>query len=772
MRLPQLPAYVLVDLRCRLRSLVRWVLLFGLHCLLIIGVAAAQPSSETTADDALVADDSALLDDLEALFAVPDDIEVQTAPDGTASVPVPVHPWLLARSIDNGHLQIEHIASIAQARAFLHGAVPPTITPALPVIDHHEHDRLVRPLSAELQTAKTTIVLDYTDLPGVGFFDGRFAAPVGGNTGTTVGEQRRNAFAYAVDIWAARIQSTVPIRMDASFASLPCNATSGVLGGAGTTELFINFTPSGDAPGPQFSDTFYPAALAEKLAGRDLQPFSTDPDIVATFNRNIGTANCLAAQQWYYGLDGNAPEGAIDLVTVLLHEISHGLGFISFVGLDAEGSDPNIGRNYPYDDPFAPNDVWNHFLVDRTSGRPWASLSAAERAESLTSVDQLVWNGAMVTAEAATVLRGTAILKVILPAAIAGDYVVGEAQFGAEITPTPVGGYLSVAQDPADAAGPSVSDGCSPLVNAQFVSGTITLIDRGNCSFVDKVRNAQAAGAVGVVLADNQDAVVPPLIGGSDATLTIPVAGITRANGTTLRTALATGPVWLQLWRDQSRLIGADDQGRLLMFAPAQSQPGSSVSHFDRIATPNLLMEPAINRDIDQSLDLTDELLYDIGWFPDRNFNAVDDNLELRFTVDQQVALASATLPPVPGTGLTLTVQVSNTAAVATDVQVSQTWFGADQLADLTWTAVYSGSATGPTSGMDNINATLSMPAGSAVTFVVTATTVAGAPQDLISIVEVRPAGPVVRYVTTIERSVRLIPFTSTRILLPTVQGL
>jgi hypothetical protein len=64
--------------------------------------------------------------------------------------------------------------------------------------------------------------------------------------------------------------------------------------------------------------------------------------------------------------------------------------------------------------------------------------------------------------------------------------------------------------------------------------------------------------------------------------------------------------------------IGADPFGRALLFTPNPFQGGSSVSHYDTLAFPNLLMEPAINGDLPQAvttpMDLTFQLLQDTGW--------------------------------------------------------------------------------------------------------------------------------------------------------------
>ncbi len=92
------------------------------------------------------------------------------------------------------------------------------------------------PLSA---TAQITVV--NTNQPGVGFNDPTAATPVGGNAGTTVGQQRLNAFQYAADLWASLLTSDVEIRIAASFTSLTCSATSGVLGSAGPTQIVSDF---------------------------------------------------------------------------------------------------------------------------------------------------------------------------------------------------------------------------------------------------------------------------------------------------------------------------------------------------------------------------------------------------------------------------------------------------------------------------------------------------------------------------------------------------
>ena len=111
----------------------------------------------------------------------------------------------------------------------------------------------------------------------------------------------RAAFQHAVDIWSSQLTSTVPIAVDASFEALD----AGVLGSAGAT--YHARSANGD---------FYPAALANSLAGFDRYPeFS---DIEARFSSNAS---------WYYGTDGDTPATQPDFVSVVLHELGHGLGF-------------------------------------------------------------------------------------------------------------------------------------------------------------------------------------------------------------------------------------------------------------------------------------------------------------------------------------------------------------------------------------------------------------------------------------------------------------
>ncbi len=84
----------------------------------------------------------------------------------------------------------------------------------------------------------------------------------------------------------------------------------------------------------------------------------------------------------------------------------------------------------------------------------------------------------------------------------------------------------------------SVSDGCqAPLVNAAELVDAVALIDRGDCKFVDKVKNAQNAGAIAALIANNVGGAMIPL-GGRDNTIHIPALGIDQYAGLAIKLAM------------------------------------------------------------------------------------------------------------------------------------------------------------------------------------------------------------------------------------------
>jgi hypothetical protein len=179
---------------------------------------------------------------------------------------------------------------------------------------------LASPHSAQ---AVATISVINNDGAGEGFNDPTPFTPAGGNPATTLGEARLLAFQHAAFLWGSCLTSAVEIKIGATLDPLPGDATSAVLGQAGATTVHRNFL---NAP---VANTWYPQALANSYIGADADPAT--PDISATFNSGVDGA-ILGATDWYYGLDGN-PGGDIDFVSVVLHELGHGLGFQTFANL-------------------------------------------------------------------------------------------------------------------------------------------------------------------------------------------------------------------------------------------------------------------------------------------------------------------------------------------------------------------------------------------------------------------------------------------------------
>jgi hypothetical protein len=230
------------------------------------------------------------------------------------------------------------------------------------------------------------VVIIVNDGAGEGFNDPTAVAPVGGNWGTTLGQQRLIAFTYAANIWGACLQSVVTIEVLAQMDPQFCNAGSAVLGSAGTTFVHRDFA------GAPLASTWYNQALANALAGVDLNPGT--PEINATFNSNLnGNPACLGGIGWYYGLDGN-PGVNIDFVSVVLHEIGHGIGFQTFV---SQTGAKLVGFNDQY-----MIFLENHGAVPAD----YPSMSDAQRAAANIADPNLHWIGPIVTAAGNALLTG------------------------------------------------------------------------------------------------------------------------------------------------------------------------------------------------------------------------------------------------------------------------------------------------------------------------------------------------------------------------------
>ena len=103
---------------------------------------------------------------------------------------------------------------------------------------------------------------------------------------------------------------------------------------------------------------------------------------------------------WYYGLDGNHGQ-QLNLLSVVLHEFGHGLGFSSFV-------DPTTASELN-----GQNDIWSHLLYDEGSGKHWVDLDRWPAVStSVTSGNGLAWDGSTVKSSGPTSLDPTLVFTV------------------------------------------------------------------------------------------------------------------------------------------------------------------------------------------------------------------------------------------------------------------------------------------------------------------------------------------------------------------------
>ena len=142
----------------------------------------------------------------------------------------------------------------------------------------------------------------------------------------------QKSFQAAVDIWANLISSPVPIRISATWRAIESGTSGGtILGQASPADFTRNF------PGQLKASTWYPMALAEKLAGQELNSIN-EPDITAEFN---------SSAPWYLGVaaPGN---NQFDFTSVVLHELCHGLGFTASLRVNGNNGSWGFGTGAPF----------------------------------------------------------------------------------------------------------------------------------------------------------------------------------------------------------------------------------------------------------------------------------------------------------------------------------------------------------------------------------------------------------------------------------------
>lgn len=243
---------------------------------------------------------------------------------------------------------------------------------------------LVLPLPAG---ASSTILLVNGDGPDEGLNDPTPFDPEGGNPALTLGNARARAVEFAAGLWSSNLSSEVPIRVLVSFNPMGGTDVAAILGIGGPESVFRDFA------GTPLPGVWYPSALADSLAGFDLDPSAVDATLV--INSDVdGTA--MGSSRFYYGFDDAPPPGDIDLVKVALHELAHGFGFTTFLDLTTGG------KLFGFDDAFM-----LHLEQHGASPADFPSMTDVERTVAFEAGPDLHWTGPSTVSAASGLLAGT-----------------------------------------------------------------------------------------------------------------------------------------------------------------------------------------------------------------------------------------------------------------------------------------------------------------------------------------------------------------------------
>lgn len=152
---------------------------------------------------------------------------------------------------------------------------------------------------------KKVITLLFTLLLSVNVFS-QGSTYIFDNTGTTA--QIDTALAYTGRIWGDFLNSSIPIKVKIVYTNLGAPSSLAITVPNGRKDF---------STAPQDS-VWYPSSLANSLENTELNVGENDMDIYVNSSTN-----------WYFGTDGNPGAGQYDFVTVMLHEMGHGLAFLS-----------------------------------------------------------------------------------------------------------------------------------------------------------------------------------------------------------------------------------------------------------------------------------------------------------------------------------------------------------------------------------------------------------------------------------------------------------
>jgi MYXO-CTERM domain-containing protein len=431
--------------------------------------------------------------------------------------------------------------------------------------------------------------LNIENTRAAGFNDPTPATPLGANPGTTRGDQALIVFQTTAAMWGATVRSTVPILIDSEFVSSTTNSEFACTAD-GTVLAFTQpagYFNSASYPNPQAG---YPIPLANALSGENNTSASL-AQFQVNINADLGTSKCDFPAAWYFGLDTQIPSGGISLLTTLLHEFGHGLGYSSLV-------DPTSGQGFP------PLSIFDYHIWDISNAVSWTSEAAPQRKQLVVTPDSLAFKGPAVQADIPTYLAAPPTLFATFNG-VTTNLNFAQGEFSGPLTGT---GTLVEAVP---------LDGCSDITNN--VQGKFALVERSFadagvvCTFISKAQRAADAGATGVIVFDAVDEDLIEMAG--TPSLNIPATFISHSDGTTLQTELGAGTVTAG-YGTSTKISNTDPTGTMvLLYTPSTVKPGSSLIHWNNNSYPHTLMLEFANQpDIRLDMDFTPDVMSDIGW--------------------------------------------------------------------------------------------------------------------------------------------------------------
>jgi len=259
-------------------------------------------------------------------------------------------------------------------------------------------------------------------------------APVGGNPGTTLGQQRQNALKYAIQQLTQSEQPPVPVTVHACWAHLAGSANRAIIAHATPVTFLVDEPDFGGYVLPR-RYTWYSITEAVRVGGASQCGLIGGPcggtsneEIEATFNEDIGSSTVLGGEAYYYGYTADASSSSIDFVSIAMHELTHGLGFLGLgntdstlgpvgakAGITTDSTGSSIGfKNLdqgPYDDIFdveaaivnTANNTYTPFMAYEVNGS-----GDAARAAAMISNNGLRWSEATAVTATVNQLHGLA----------------------------------------------------------------------------------------------------------------------------------------------------------------------------------------------------------------------------------------------------------------------------------------------------------------------------------------------------------------------------